>query len=222
MRWVIITGGPNLNYESIKEEIDVDDKIICADSGAFHAKQMGIIPDKLLGDLDSIDPDTLAWIRELKVQLEVFPVEKDMTDTELCLREIPKRNQILLVCSLSGRPDHVLTNLLLAGQLTREGYNLTITDGLTYVYPLMGPSKFRLDYKKWTSNRQRRDLALSLIPLFSEVTGVTTIGMHYPLTDRTLLPGSSFSVSNRAEKNTPEIGVDFTGGILLITVTPSV
>lgn len=220
MRWVIITGGPNLHYDTLKEEIHFDDRIVCADSGALHAKRMGLVPDKLMGDLDSIDPDTLAWIRELKVPLEVFPVEKDMTDSELCLREIPPDQEILLVCSLSGRPDHVLSNLLLAGQLIREGVHLTITDGYTWAYPLMGPAEFRLDFKKWDTPRERRGLVVSLLPLFSEVSKVSTIGLHYPLKDSLLLPGSSFSVSNRVEKSAPEIGVDFKEGVLMIIITP--
>jgi len=222
MRWVIITGGPNLHYEALKNEIEFSDKIICADSGAFHAKQMGIVPDKLIGDLDSIDADTLAWIRQLRVPLEVFPVEKDMTDSELCLREIPANQQILLICSLSGRPDHVLSNLLLAGQLIREGYSITMTDGLSWVYPLMGPNRFRLDFGRWKTQRERRELVVSLIPLFSDVSGVSTVGLHYPLIDRTLSTGSSFSVSNRVEKNAPEIGVDFAEGVLMVIVTPAV
>lgn len=222
MRWVIITGGPNLNYAAIKAEIKLSDKVICADSGAFHAKEMGIVPDKLMGDLDSIDSDTLSWIRELRVPLEVFSVEKDMTDSELCLREIPMDQQILLVCSLSGRPDHVLSNLLLAGQLVKEGYSLVMTDGTTWVYPLSGPAEFRLDFGRWNKLKERRELAVSLMPLFAEATGVTTIGLHYPLKDKTLVPGSSFSVSNRAKRKAPKIGVDFKGGILLVMVTPAV
>lgn len=222
MRWVIITGGPNLHYDAIKKELLHDDRIVCADSGAFHAKEMGVIPEKLIGDLDSIDADTLLWIRSLHVPLEMFPVEKDMTDTELCLREVPKDHPILLVCSLSGRPDHVLSNLLLAGQLVSEGYNLSMTDGVSWVYPLFGPARFRLDFKRWNTNRKREALAVSLLPIFSEVTGVSTVGLHYPLKNRTLVPGSSFSVSNRPKRNTAAIGIDYTGGVLLVMVTPAV
>lgn len=221
MRWVVITGGPNFHYDALREEVDAADRIICADSGAFHAKEMGMLPYKLIGDLDSIDNDTLSWIHELRVPLEVFPVEKDTTDSELCMREIPSTNPILLICSLSGRPDHVLSNLLLAGQLTREGYHLTLTDGLTWVYPLMGPASFRLDFQRWKTRRERDGLAISLLPIFSEVTGVTTVGLYYPLSGQTLQPGSSFSVSNRAQKSAPEIGIDFAGGVLLVMVTPA-
>lgn len=221
MRWAVITGGPNIHYKEVKEELAVSDRVICADSGAFHAKQMGIIPEKLLGDLDSIDADTLSWIHELRVPLEVFPVEKDMTDSELCLREIPKDQTILLVCSLSGRPDHVLSNLLLAGKMASEGYHLTVTDGVSWVYPLIGPASFRLDFNRWDTARERGNLVISLIPLFSTVSGVSTTGLHYRLSDKSLIPGSSFSVSNRVEKSAPVIGVDFISGVMLVIVTPS-
>jgi thiamine pyrophosphokinase len=60
------------------------------------------------------------------------------------------------------------------------------------------------------------------MPLFKEVTGVTTKGLRYELKDRTLVPGSSFSISNTVQKNASDIGVDFTGGTMLIMVTPAV
>ena len=222
MRWVVLTGGPNLNYDALVRELSPDDRIICADSGAYHAKQMCILPSKLLGDLDSIDPDTLSWIRELKIPLEVFPVEKDMTDTELCLRSIPSEHPVLLICSLTGRPDHVLSNLLLSGRLVEEGRDLTITDGSTWIYACKGPASFRLNNRKWRTSHERDKLAVSLLPLFQEVTGVTTAGLRYALKGRTLIPGSSFSISNAVQKNAKDIGVDFTGGTMLIMVTPAV
>ena len=51
---------------------------------------------------------------------------------------------------------------------------------------------------------------------------INTIGLHYHLINKTLLPGSSFSVSNHAEKNVPEIGVDFKEGVMMVIVTPAV
>lgn len=222
MRWVVLTGGPNLNYDALVKELSPEDRIICADSGAYHAKQMCILPGKLLGDLDSIDPDTLSWIRELKIPLEVFPVEKDMTDTELCLRSIPSGSPVLLICSLTGRPDHVMSNLLLAGRLAEEGMDLIITDGNTWIYAFNGPATFRLNNRKWRTSGEREKLAVSLLPLFGEVTGVTTKGLRYGLMDRTLIPGSSFSISNAVQKNAGDAGVDFKSGTMLIMVTPAV
>jgi len=221
MRWVIITGGPNLHYDALKKEEHAGDRIICADSGAFHAKQMGIVPEKLIGDLDSIDADTLSWIRQLHIPLEIYPIDKNMTDSELCLRSITKEHPVLLVCSLAGRPDHVLSNILLAVKLVTEGYNLTMTDGLSWIYPIAGPASFRVDHKRWKTLKVRRTLAVSLLP-FTEVTGINTIGLYYPLENHTIMPGSSFSVSNRAARNAKEIGVDFSSGVLMVIVTPAV
>ena len=221
MRWVIINGGPNLNYDVLKSEIRSEDRIICADGGAFHAKVMGIVPGLLLGDLDSIDPDTLDWVRSLKIPLDVYPVDKDMTDSEICLRSIPPKEQILLVCSLTGRPDHVLSNILLAGKLAKEGHQITMTDGQSWFYYLTGPAHFRLPLRRWLADKDARLPAVSLVPLFSEVTGVTTAGLRFPLNDSTLVPGSSFSISNAPANRTREIGVDFREGIMAVIVTPA-
>jgi thiamine pyrophosphokinase len=206
----------------LRKEIVATDRVICADSGARHVRTLGVLPEKLIGDMDSIDEDTLSWITEQHVPIEVFPSEKDMTDSEICLRQIPVDSPVLLVCSLTGRPDHVLSNLLLAGRLAHEGYQISLTDGLTWVYPIVGPSCFRLDFTKWPTPDARNELAISLLPIWEDVIGVTTVGLHYPLIKQTLLPGSSFSVSNRVQKNAVQVGIDLEKGVLLVMVTLAV
>jgi len=222
MRHIVITGGPNLDYPAIKSILRMDDRIICADGGALHAQKMRLQPDKLVGDLDSILPETLAWIQDYHIEMEVFSQEKDMTDSEICLREIPSTEPIILICSLTGRPDHVMANLMLAGQLSRENYQLMVTDGTTWVFPLHGPSRFRLSRSIWKTSKERSGLAISLIPLFSEVIGVTTVGLKYKLLNAGLMPGSTFSVSNTIYNNAREVGVDFSEGVMLVMVTPEV
>ena len=222
MRHIVITGGPNLDYAAIKSILRMDDRIICADGGALHAQKMGLKPDKLVGDLDSILPETLAWVQDYHIEMEVYSQDKDMTDSEICLRQIPSTEPIVLICSLTGRPDHVMTNLMLAGQLSRENYRLTVTDGSTWVYPLHGPAHFRLNKSMWRTSRERAGLAISFIPLFSEVMGVTTLGLKYKLQSAGLMPGSSFSVSNSITSNAREVGVDFSEGVMLVMVTPEV
>ena len=54
MRAVIISGGAVTDYDYIKAHIENNDMVICADSGYDHAKRMGIVPDVVVGDFDSI------------------------------------------------------------------------------------------------------------------------------------------------------------------------
>jgi thiamine pyrophosphokinase len=224
MRYVVITGGPNIQYDNLIEMSRPGDYILCADSGAYHARKMGLVPSRLTGDLDSIDIDTLTWIRDLHVPLDVYPVEKDMTDTELCLRSIPKTSEIILICSFSGRTDHVLSNYLLAGRLASEGYHMIMTDGITTVFPISGPYELRFSpenssfWQKHTSD-QPDNVMISLFPLFSDARGVTTTGLKYLLCNATLHPGSTFSVSNSPKKNAPDIIVRVDEGVLLVFIT---
>ena len=54
MRAVIIGGGYIGDHAYIKSKIKPDDYIICADAGYDHAVKMGIEPNILIGDFDSI------------------------------------------------------------------------------------------------------------------------------------------------------------------------
>lgn len=222
MRYVVISGGPNLDEEGILTEILPDDYIICADGGANHARSMGIIPDKIIGDMDSIDDETLIWAKDNLVLMEIYPPEKDFTDSELCLMDIPFGDPILLVISLRGRFDHVVSNLMLAGKLAREGRILTVTDGQTWVYPVSGPATFSIDLHPWQNLDERKKLAISLLPLFGPVENVTTRGLQYPLHNKTLHPGSSFSVSNKLDASHIEAGLSFSAGTLAVIISENV
>jgi len=222
MRYVVITGGPCINYDRLRIEIRPEDYVICADSGATHARNMGLIPQKLIGDLDSIDQETLTWIRDMKVPLEVYPVDKDMTDTELCLRSVASNQSVLLVCSFSGRPDHVLANYLLAGRLASEGRRIVMTDGISYGFPIAGPDSLAIPSGLLDPIDSSVSSSVSLLPLFSSVQGVTTHGLAFALYNAELIPGSTFSVSNKANGNTRDITIDIAAGVLLILVTPEV
>ncbi|MBM4403916.1 MAG: thiamine diphosphokinase [Candidatus Cloacimonetes bacterium] len=101
-------------YESIK----ADDILIAVDGGLAKMLEMGLIPQVLIGDLDSLDPGALAMVPD---QTEVirYPVAKDETDSELALLWCLERNihNIVICNDLQGRFDHCLAlaqNLLLA------------------------------------------------------------------------------------------------------------
>ncbi len=222
MRYVVISGGPNLYDEGILSEIRPDDFIICADSGANHAKRMGLIPDKIIGDMDSISDETLIWAKDNLILMSVFPTEKDFTDSELCLMDIPTGKPVLLIVSFEGRFDHVLSNMMLAGKMANEGRHLTLTDGKTWIYPLKGPVSFIFDFHQWSNPEDRNELSISLVPLFGPAEKVSTWGLYYPLENQTLIPGSSFSVSNRLAAPDAEAGLSLSAGLLAVIITNTV
>ncbi len=53
MRVAIISNGNIYDYESCKERLGKVQKVICADGGTRHAYNMNIVPDVIIGDMDS-------------------------------------------------------------------------------------------------------------------------------------------------------------------------
>ncbi|MEG1774722.1 MAG: thiamine diphosphokinase, partial [Oscillospiraceae bacterium] len=85
-----------------------DDFVICCDEGLNAAKEIGLRPDLLLGDFDSIQTPLPQDILTMR-----FPVEKDDTDSMLAVREGLRRGctEFVLLFSLGGRLDHTLANI---------------------------------------------------------------------------------------------------------------
>lgn len=217
MCFVVIAGGPNKNLRPLLPILRDAEEIICADSGADALLPFDIVPGTVWGDMDSISPDTVAWLKEKNVSHKLFPVEKDMTDSELCLTSVPKDKKLLFITSLMGRPDHVMSNLLLTMRLKEEGYDITATDGETWVFPIVGAFRFLIP-----DELVKDKITCSLIPLGNGSEGVSTIGMKYKLTDRSIIPGSSLTVSNEFDMTEKEHGFEQKSGTMLVIVTPKV
>lgn len=90
------------------------DCIIAADGGARHCLNLGIRPDLIIGDMDSIDPDTESTYSGI-VKIP-FRREKDKTDSEYAIIEALKFNysHMTIFGGIGGRIDHTIGNLWLA------------------------------------------------------------------------------------------------------------
>ena len=176
MRGVIICGGNVGEY--IKDYILPDDFVICADSGYDRAKEFGITPGIVLGDMDSTRYEDVP---EEKI---VYPVRKDFTDSELAVEYAKEKgfSEILLFGMIGTRMDHTLANISLLAGLK----NAVIIDANNEIYYAEG--KFSL--------KGRKGDIISIIPFMGDVSGVTTRGLDYPLEKSTVKWGTSLGVSN--------------------------
>ena len=77
MRVAVFAGGPGIDTDRVSSIASSCDIVIAADSGADVAAACGIMPSKVVGDMDSIDPDTMEFLKGKRVPFEVYPVEKD-------------------------------------------------------------------------------------------------------------------------------------------------
>ncbi|MBI3962248.1 MAG: thiamine diphosphokinase [Deinococcus sp.] len=208
MRVLIVTSGdltPTLRLHQLAAGHDL---CLAADGGLGHAQVLGITPDLLLGDLDSVRPQTLASYPGPR---RTFPTSKDQTDLELALVEalVHQPWAITILGGLGKRFDHSLANLFLLADLAGRGIVARLDTGrqgalvLSETRPVLV-----LDAPAGA--------IVSLIPLTVEVTGITTWGLEYPLQDATLVRHQARGVSNVA--TAPAAQVRLVKGLLAVIV----
>jgi len=186
--------------------------VVAADGGASAAAGLGLHIDTVVGDMDSVDAATLEALGRSGTAIERWPRDKDATDTELAVRSalgaVPTR---LVILGATGGPrlDHALANVGLLGLAELAGREVTMIDETSRVRLLVGPAEVDLD-------RRVGDL-VSLVPVGLAATGIHTLGLAFPLTGETLLPGSSRGVSNIRTDAKAHVSLD--DGRLLVVET---
>jgi len=112
MKTAIIANGVVTDKKFHKEILDKADIVICADGGANHADDMGIVPDYIIGDMDSVKPELLTKFRQLGKEI-IEDTDQDKTDTELALELAQKlgSSEIQLLGALGLRLDHTMANI---------------------------------------------------------------------------------------------------------------
>jgi thiamine pyrophosphokinase len=202
--WVF-ANGELAEPDRLKTMLRPGDALFAADGGQRHLAKMGLRPERVIGDLDSIDPDELSRLEEAGVILERYPVDKDETDLELAIRRVIQEGfrALRIAGSLGGRLDQTLGNLFLLQQPELAGLDVRLEDGSEEVFLI----------------RQQGEITgapgdtVSLLPLNGPAQGVTTVGLKYPLRHETLYPDKTRGISNvmLAEK----AGVSISSGLLI-------
>ena len=221
MRHAVVLSGTILDDAAVRNWLAGADRLICADGGARHLRRMNLLPDLLIGDMDSILSEDKDWLASHHVPIQKFPAVKNQTDAELAIRAamsgLPEprgAHQLLVAGAFGSRPDHVLANQLLAASLASLGWRFTLTDGRSWLYTLTGGQNLELQQIDLPAGT----LAVSAIPITPETTGLTYEGLAYPLQDARLSLGSTLGVSNLISDFPVKISLE--SGILLVIITP--
>lgn len=168
-------------FDGLVENID-NATVIAADGGLSHTNALGITPQIVLGDFDS-----LGYTPE---GANVFPVEKDDTDAMLAVRKGLELgcDRFLLYGSLDGpRLDHTVANFqtlqFLAdrgavGYLIGKDYIVTVVKNGQLCFPETATG------------------ILSVFCMGSDAQGVTLTGLQYGLEKGSLSAGFPLGVSN--------------------------
>ncbi len=212
MRAVVFANGDIADYGEVTRWLRDDDFRIAADGGARHMEALGLAPDVIVGDLDSIDSVLLARLQEEGAAVERHPAAKDATDLELAIARAVKdgAKEVLLIGALGGRLDQTLANLLILARQS-ESVPLAVVEGDQIARVLRGPQLLTLTGQTGGY--------VSAVALSEEATGITYRGLEYPLENATLRLGSTRGVSNRLASSPAQISVE-TGVLLVIQQCP--
>lgn len=123
MRMAIVLGGHRPTISVMQRELSGCDWVICADRGADWAMDAGVVPNLMMGDMDSVHPMTLERLQRLQVPQLRSPVHKDETDGQLAVDEAIAHgsDEVVLLGAFGGRYDHTLSTYMLLRRLAEAG-----------------------------------------------------------------------------------------------------
>jgi thiamine pyrophosphokinase len=201
---VIVAGGDPVPTD-VLEDLPDGAWVVAADSGADHARSLGLDVDVIVGDLDSITATTLAAFPEAEVR--DHPVDKDATDLELALALVADAHEIdrvVVIGGTGGRLDHFLANAM-AVAAPRFSH-------LDIVW-IAHPGRATVVHRHARLHGSVGD-QISLIPVGGDVAGVRTTGLRWALDGEDLAFGTSRGVSNTF--SSAVAGVTIEAGVLLV------
>lgn len=187
-------------FDGLLEPVKEDDFLLAADGGLRHLQSLGLTPDEILGDFDS-----LGYVPENSSR---FPVEKDDTDSMLAIRRglALGYREFWLYGSLDGpRLDHTAANYQ-ALQYLADHHAFGYLIGKDYLVTVVknGSLRFPAGCRG----------TVSVFCQGSDAHGVTLKGLYYPLENAVLTSGFPLGVSNHFTGQAAEIAV--TQGSLLV------
>ena len=206
-RFVILLGGDLVVTPRLRRQI-AGARFIAADSGMKHARALGIVPELWVGDFDSAGSELM--LDYALVPRQTYLADKDATDGEIAVKEALRlgASEFVLIGGLGGQSDHATAHLGLALHLAQSGHWCFISNGNEEAHPLIAGS-YEFDF-----GAQSR---LSIIP-WSDITGLNLTGAKWPLSNKTLALGASFTMSNVA---LGPVKLSFASGIAVAIAYPT-
>lgn len=189
-RCVIVCASPERGADFIVSGIKEGDFIICADGGADKLIHSGIVPDLLIGDMDS----SLHYKEFENIKTELLPVKKDDTDTMYCVKRALEMgfDNFMLLGATGGRIDHTLANLSVLLYLQSRNAKGVIVDEYNEV---------RLLNTGENVIKNAKGRTISVMPFACESVTLTYHGMEYPLSRQKVKADYPYTISNRVTED---------------------
>ena len=169
---ILILNGELSNYKDITSFLEKYNIIVCADGAANKIIKLGIEPDYILGDLDSIDSDNLKKYSKNIIQLK----NQEYNDLHKSLLWCKEKNiKYIDIIGIDGkRIDHTIGNFSIILDCI-SFVDITIYTEYGTIYTINKERTFKNCYKK-------------NISIFNSVSEnkITTNGLKYELINNNL------------------------------------
>lgn len=191
-----IVGSGDFTARDLKRQ--EDDFIIAADGGYKYLSKIGIKPDLLVGDFDSLE-----YIPE-NVKIYRFPAEKDDTDMGLAIQKGIELgfSEFSLYAGSGTRNDHFFANLQLLNRFCEKGCTIKMVCPECNIYALKD-GEIVLSRAEGT--------VFSVFSLSDKCRGVSIKNAKYEIENEVLSSRFPLGVSN-----------EFIGGSAVISVKDGV
>lgn len=108
----IIANGYVRNSDFHRDLLKDTDIIICADGGVDNAKKIGVIPNYIIGDLDSASKSSIEFFKDKSKIIKNDNQDKTDLELALSLAETLNPSEILIIGAIGNRIDHTLANIM--------------------------------------------------------------------------------------------------------------
>ncbi|MBR2179364.1 MAG: thiamine diphosphokinase [Selenomonadaceae bacterium] len=193
---ILVSGGREPNADWFNK-VKVNRPIYCVDHGIDFCKKIDIIPELLIGDLDSAASDSVQWALDNSIKIEPYPIDKDFTDLQLALNHIDDKTFAIITGTFGGRLDHLFSTLLTCANTQLK---ICLADDHEIVLFVSSGESISIEINTKT-------LALSLLQMTELCRGVTIDGVHWTLQSADLKQSVPSAISNRVESNTVNLSI---------------
>lgn len=204
---VLAGGGPPAVRPEQLGPLGDEPIVVAADSGLEAARGLGLAPDLVVGDMDSVAPGELAAAEAAGTLVERHPATKDATDLDIALDAALARGarRIVVVTGEGDRLDHALAVALSLAGPRLAGVAVEAWVGRARLWVVRAGHRATLAGEPGA--------LVSLLPAHGPARGITTAGLRYPLVDEDLDPATTRGVSNELTGERATVGLR--SGVLL-------
>ena len=191
---ISIGGNSTSNVLSIERNFE---EIIAVDSGVEHLFRLSLVPNTLIGDLDSISEKSLNKIKKNDVDIMAFNSNKDKTDFELALNHLEgvDKSIIYIIGGESGEIDHLISIFLLIP-------SKSFFENIIWLYGdkrIIFRQKLKLKVKKMSK--------FSIIPI-TNLSNLSIDGAEWNLENKNIQFGETTTLRNIAKKEELNVNCD--------------